>query len=126
MVLVFDLDDTLYEELTFVKSGFKAVAKFLNKEYGLPQMPVYKKLLARLAGGRGAIFDDVLKEYHLFSKRRVRKCLSVYRFHKAAIKLFPDAAACLARFNKHPLYVVTDGNKVVQENKIKALLVGAK
>lgn len=32
-VVVFDLDDTLYEELTFVRSGFKSVARLLNEHF---------------------------------------------------------------------------------------------
>jgi putative hydrolase of the HAD superfamily len=123
MVLVFDLDDTLYEELTFVKSGFNAVAVYLCREFNLPQRMVYNKLVEKLNGGRGAIFDDVLKGYGILSKKLVRKCVSVYRLHQPKIKLFPDAVACLARFKKYPLYIVTDGNKLVQENKIKALAV---
>ena len=30
MIVVFDLDDTLYEEIQFVKGGFQAVAKLLS------------------------------------------------------------------------------------------------
>jgi putative hydrolase of the HAD superfamily len=33
MIIVFDLDDTLYEEITYVRSGFKAVANYLSKNY---------------------------------------------------------------------------------------------
>ena len=32
MVIVFDLDDTLYDEINFVKSGFKEIASYLNNE----------------------------------------------------------------------------------------------
>ena len=33
MIIVFDLDDTLYEEITYVRSGFKAVASYLSQTY---------------------------------------------------------------------------------------------
>ena len=35
MILVFDLDDTLYSEITYVKSGLKEVSIFLNKDFEL-------------------------------------------------------------------------------------------
>ncbi|WP_214515343.1 hypothetical protein, partial [Mycobacterium tuberculosis] len=36
MIVVFDLDDTLYDELTYVQSGFQAVAGYLRDTYGMP------------------------------------------------------------------------------------------
>ena len=32
MIIVFDLDDTLYEEMTFVRGGMLAVANFLKEK----------------------------------------------------------------------------------------------
>ena len=121
LVLVFDLDDTLYEELTFVKSGFRAVAGYLGETGRIPAAEALEFMLERLKQGREGIFDDLLREYGIFSKRLVRKCLSVYRGHQPAITLAPDARRCLARFAHYPKYIVTDGNKLVQANKIKAL-----
>ena len=120
LVLVFDLDDTLYEELTFVKSGFRAVAGYLGETGRIPAAEALEFMLERLKQGREGVFDDLLREYGIFSKRLVRKCLSVYRGHQPAITLAPDARRCLARFAHYPKYIVTDGNKLVQANKIKA------
>ena len=35
MILVFDLDDTLYPEISYVKSGLREVSIFLNKNFNL-------------------------------------------------------------------------------------------
>ncbi len=121
LVLVFDLDDTLYEELTFVKSGFRAVARYLGETGRIPAAAAMEFMERRLQKGREGVFDDLLREYGIFSKRLVRKCLAVYRGHKPEITLAPDARRCLARFAHYPKYIVTDGNKLVQANKIKAL-----
>ena len=121
LVLVFDLDDTLYEELTFVKSGFRAVARYLGETGRIPAAAAMEFMERRLQKGREGVFDDLLREYGIFSKRLVRKCLSVYRGHRPEITLAPDARRCLARFAHYPKYIVTDGNKLVQANKIKAL-----
>lgn len=121
MVLVFDLDDTLYEELTFVKSGFRAVALYLNEHYSIPIQTGLEFMLGKLSSGRGRIFDDLLIHHEIFTKDLVRKCVSTYRLHRPKISLYPEADACLDRFGNYPIYIVTDGNKMVQENKIKAL-----
>lgn len=121
MVLVFDLDDTLYEELTFVKSGFKAVAVYLNEQYSIPVETGFEFMLQKLPFGRGRIFDDLLSHHGIYKKDLVRKCVSIYRLHRPEITLYPEADVCLERFRDYPLYIVTDGNKVVQQNKIRAL-----
>lgn len=121
MVLVFDLDDTLYDELSYVKSGFKAVARVLHQTYGLPEEENYHKMVNSLVKGRGRIFDDILDNFGLYSKHNVRRCLSVYRLHQPDIRLFPEAENCLERFEHLPIYIVTDGNKIVQKNKLVAL-----
>jgi putative hydrolase of the HAD superfamily len=123
MVLVFDLDDTLYDETTYVKSGFKAVAAFLKEHFQLNEKKTVQELMLELEKGRGSIFDNVLKKHSLFTKKRVQQCITVYRLHKPTIELSASGKKCLERFKKYPLYIVTDGNKIVQHNKIKALKV---
>lgn len=121
MVLVFDLDDTLYEERTFVESGYTAVAGYLEKTRKFPAAETFDFMRRRLEQGREEVFDDLLREYGIYGKTLVRKCLAVYRGHRPAITLAPDAGRCLKRLTSYPKYIVTDGNKLVQEKKIKAL-----
>lgn len=121
MVLVFDLDDTLYEELSFVKGGFRAVSEYLGKKYEIPSSSAYGRMMDLLEKGRGSIFDSILKENGIFSTRLRDKLVSVYRRHVPEIKLYPDADRVLGRFSDLSLYIVTDGNKMVQASKVKAL-----
>ncbi|MCG8552719.1 MAG: HAD family hydrolase [Desulfobacterales bacterium] len=122
MILTFDLDDTLYEEQSFVNSGFLKVAEYVNETYGFnPESALDIMHYELEANGRGEVFDKLLKAYSVFSRSAVRKCLSVYRLHHPDIKLNPDAVRCLDRFKHFNKYIVTDGNKIVQRNKIKAL-----
>ncbi len=122
MIWVFDLDDTLYPEITFVESGFKEVAQWLDNEFGLNKNEAFKQMLQLLEEkGRGEIFNDVLKKHNLFSKQLLKKCIQKYRLHYPEIKLYPEAKSCLERLRNFPLYVVTDGHKIVQSNKVKAL-----
>lgn len=122
MILVFDLDDTLYEEITFVKSGFKQVAKYLQEKHKIPCQESFQLMLECLSkDGRGSIFNKILSQYGLYSKKNVTKCISIYRNHKPDIKLFKEAESALKRFPNIPLYIVTDGNKIVQSNKVIGL-----
>jgi putative hydrolase of the HAD superfamily len=122
MVLIFDLDDTLYDEITFVYSGFKVFSEFLTLKFGFESRIIYQKCLDLLENqGRGKIFDTILKEYNIYSKTLLKKCINEYRYHKPEISLFPDALRFISNYSNTPLYIVTDGNKNVQRNKINVL-----
>lgn len=121
MLLIFDLDDTLYEERNFVLSGFKAVAALAEELWQIKATDSEVALNQLLdTQGRGAIFDTWLKQHQLFSKKRVQQCIHRYRTHNPDIQLNTAAQALLPRLAQ-PLYLVTDGNKQVQANKVKAL-----
>ena len=123
MIIVFDLDDTLYEEINYVDSGFRAVANHLSNQYNI-QTPevVHRELILLLEKqGRGKIFDRFLERYNLSNKWMIKKCLAIYRSHDPDICLSTIGRSCLERFQGFPKYLVTDGNKVVQTKKIKSL-----
>jgi putative hydrolase of the HAD superfamily len=122
MVLIFDLDNTLYDEASFVKSGFLAVSDYLAGITLLNRKKIYFRLLELLElHGRGKTFDMFLDEHSLLTKKNIKKCISVYRSHKPNIKLYPKVRNVLKNFSNHKLYLVTDGNKLVQYSKINAL-----
>lgn len=122
MILVFDLDDTLYEEIQFVKSGFRAVANYLQNKYAINGKKVYDFMLNELeTHGRGKIFNSVLEAFQIHSTAEVKYCLTIYRLHKPEIKISTAGKNCLQRFKSYRKFIVTDGNKVVQQNKIVAL-----
>lgn len=122
MIIIFDLDDTLYEEISFVKGGIKSVAGFLEKEYMINYEYSYKQLSDILFKfGRGKIFDIFLKNEKIFSKSLTKKCINIYRSHEPNIKLYKSAIKILEKFRPYNIYLVTDGNKLVQARKVKSL-----
>ena len=122
MIIVFDLDDTLYDEITYVRSSLFKVAVYLSEKYNIDKDIIYVELNDVLKKkGRGNIFNIVLNNYGIYSKIEVKKCLSVYRNNTPKIKLFDEAINCLKRFSDYRKYLVTDGNKMVQTKKINAL-----
>lgn len=123
MVLIFDLDDTLYDELSFVLSGLRAVARHGQALFGWPEDTSFAELQDLLTRqGRGRVFDDWLRHHGRHSRARVAQCVHVYRHHTPGIGLYPQAMSVLARYRgRVPLYLVTDGHKIVQQNKVDAL-----
>lgn len=123
-VIVFDLDDTLYDEINFVKSGFKEVSKYFLYKYNLDYESFYNFAFYNLKKyGRGKVFDEVLKHFHIYTKTNIKKAISIYRTHKPDINLPEETLNVLNFFIKKniPIFIVTDGNKIVQNNKIEAL-----
>jgi putative hydrolase of the HAD superfamily len=125
LIIVFDLDDTLYQEITYVKSGLTAVSQDIASKYNLNQEMIYSEALSMLETfGRGHIFDNILRQYGLYSKREVKRLLSVYRSHNPRIKIgLPELEVLRKCRIISNLYLVTDGNKNVQAKKIEALKI---
>jgi len=124
-VVVFDLDDTLYDELTYVRSGFRAAARALSPELKASEQELFDRMWnVLMRDGRGKVFDETVAHYRGRPVRRlVRRALSAYRGHAPDIALAEDAEDALSRLEREgkPLYIVTDGNKLVQARKIRAL-----
>lgn len=120
--VVFDLDDTLYLECDYVRSGFRAVGQWCAEWLGLEGIQEQAQALFD-QGRRGDIFDSVLDR--LGSGRdaeTVSKMVRIYREHVPHIKLLPDAVECLARLRGRVcLGLLTDGNPLSQWAKIDAL-----
>ncbi|MDU2240902.1 MAG: HAD family hydrolase [Paenibacillus sp.] len=121
--LVLDLDDTLYEELTYVNSGFRAVADYVEQEFQYPAEQAMTIMLRELGqNGRGRVFDVLLDYLGKRTEKAVKTCLGVYRSHAPRIELYEDARRLLDKAgNSFPIYIVTDGNKLVQLRKLQAL-----
>jgi putative hydrolase of the HAD superfamily len=122
MILVFDLDDTLYDESTFVYSGFKAVARHLEEKLSLDFNQTLMKLNDILdTQGRGTIFDTFLRDLGLFNLELLSNCVSVYQSHTPTIEPYLESVAMLELYQDMPKYLVTDGNPGVQAKKVEAL-----
>lgn len=122
--VIFDLDDTLYAESSYMRSGFAAVAAHLADKLGVDS----DRLRRRMVGlerehGRGKVFDTVLSEHGAHSQIRVRSLVLLYRTHRPDIALFPGARELLLRLRAAGLRVglITDGQATMQRNKIAGL-----
>jgi putative hydrolase of the HAD superfamily len=121
--VVFDVDDTLYLERDYVRSGFQAVGERVRERFDVPDFSA-RAWAAFQSGARGTIFDQVIEDLGL-DRAVIPSLVSVYRSHRPAIELLPDARGCLARFlGRLPVAVVTDGPIDSQRAKVAALGLG--
>lgn len=116
-VVLFDLDDTLYSEKEYVKSGYKQIAEICPEINNM-----YLKLWDAFQNGEKAI-NFVLKNENLYSDKKLYDCLEVYREQKPEISLYPDVADMLSNLKNRGLKlgIITDGRPNGQHSKIKAL-----
>jgi putative hydrolase of the HAD superfamily len=125
-VVVFDLDDTLYLERDFVRSGFAAVGAWLAAHRGVDAFEAHAWALF-VAGRRGDVFDQVLPRLGLDPEPAlIRRLVAVYREHPPQIRLEPAAADLLGALSGHcRLALLTDGYHDTQRRKIAALALEA-
>lgn len=111
--VVFDLDDTLYSEKEYVRSGFKAVSDYLGGGYET-------KLWSFFEEGKLAI-NELLREIGREDEKK--DVLNIYRSHKPNIHLRNGVVEMISelRHAGYKIGVVTDGRPEGQRNKIDAL-----
>ncbi|MDE6339520.1 MAG: HAD family hydrolase [Muribaculaceae bacterium] len=113
-VVIFDLDDTLYEEFDFMKSAFHAIAVQLGcNSLSSEMMDIWFK--------GDNVFETIIQEYNL--SYSVEELLDIYRNHLPQISLNHQAIEVLDWLKKKNciLGIITDGRSLTQRNKIKAL-----
>ena len=124
-LLIFDLDDTLYPEIDYVRGGFRTVSTYMQKKYKIDANEFYRKLISTKSLSPSAkVFDIVLENYQLKDRKLVEKLIKLYRAQTLKLKLFPGVRSMLEKFKKkYILALVTDGKKVVQHRKLKYLKI---
>jgi len=121
---LFDLDDTLYNEKQFVKSGFAKVAEFIEEKFSINKKVFYEILIDIYNyGSRGNIFNLALKRKNIiFDEELICLILKIYREHNPKIKLNKDIKLLLTKIRKiYSLGIITDGYFEVQKKKVHAL-----
>ncbi|HYH04644.1 MAG TPA: HAD family hydrolase [Bacillota bacterium] len=125
-MIVFDLDDTLYPEPTFVRSGFAAVDEWCRSELGLEG---FYETACRVyqTGVRGRIFNQALEQLGTVANEvLIGEMVAVYRGHQPRIALYNDARWVLNRFQtQYRLGLITDGDWKTQQNKVDALQIAS-
>lgn len=114
-IVVFDLDDTLYKEIDFLKSGYKSICEHYNLEGS-----VYEKMLSWYYAGKD-VFSALINNYNLNIDKT--DLLKIYREHIPNIKLDVSVISTLSKLKSQNIVmgIITDGRTITQNNKISAL-----
>ena len=114
MIIVFDLDDTLYDEVEFVKSGFKEISNYINEPIS------YEFMLNSFKNeGSGRIFNKLIEEFNLDIS--LQKLIEIYRFHIPNINLPMQSIELLEYTRKFKTALISDGHYLMQQNKFNSL-----
>lgn len=113
-VVCFDLDDTLYKEIDYLKSAYKEIAGSVGHPELLPQMMAWYK------DGKN-VFQEL--NHYLGIDKPITEYLQIYRNHYPIIQLSKGIEDTLNELNYRgvTLGLITDGRSVSQRNKIMAL-----
>ena len=112
--IIFDLDDTLYSEKQYVRSGYKKIGEYLGRE------DAAEKLWSYFEDGKQAI-DAYLADIGEEDKKT--ECLKIYREQMPEISLYEGVSEMIEDLKVKGVKVgiITDGRPEGQRNKIKAL-----
>ena len=120
MLFVFDLDDTLYLERDFVKSGYRAVDVFLTSEKSLDGF--FDFAWNEFQNGNFSyVINRFLEKSDCCTTEVLQSAIRVYRDHRPSITLLPDALDFLKQKPFDCFAMITDGYSMTQWNKITAL-----
>jgi len=112
--VIFDLDDTLYSEKSYIRSGYEAIANQFTDVNNMAD-----KLWKAFLDGKPAI-DEVLNNEGLSNYKEL--ALSIYRLHIPNIKLYDGVAEMIERLRQRmKVGIITDGRPEGQRAKLKAL-----
>jgi putative hydrolase of the HAD superfamily len=122
--VVFDLDDTLYPERQYVRSGFAHVAAIAGRTESESQALAAWLEEAFEAGIRGDTFDRLALAFpEVVRRHSVPALVDAYRTHEPAIELAPGVESVLQELQAQGLRlgVLSDGPLASQAAKARRL-----
>lgn len=121
-VVLFDLDDTLYPEIDYVKSGFSEVAKVIASKINLTDTEIYELTMALFNDSKNNVFNRLVEQLNL-DNSILPTLIKTYQFHSPNIKFYDDVMPCLNDLKQNGIRtgIITDGRVEGQEAKLKAL-----
>lgn len=118
-VVFFDLDDTLYHEVDFLKSAYREIASFIETNYHL--QGIYAEMMGYWQAGE-KVFQCLLASHSLHDLT-IQDLLLHYRAHVPQITLSIETQHTLEHLHAKGIRMglITDGRTLTQQNKIAAL-----
>ena len=124
--VIFDLDDTLYDEAEYCRSGFRAVSTLIAASSKTADSGrIFDTLWTQFSSGnRTKTFDSVLEQFKIpRSEQLIAELVKTYREHAPQISLPDDSRDTIRHLKegRYKLALLTDGFLPAQQLKVKAL-----
>lgn len=124
-LVIFDLDDVLFSERDYIKSGFGEVAKILSSNKDR-QKELVRRMLEIFEINPYRVFNQLVSEIKDLSTKEsvlVNLMINTYHNHKSSIHLYPDSLLVLKTLRKKGIHtaILSDGREKSQRLKIESL-----
>jgi len=115
--IVFDLDDTLYKEVEFLKSAYRHISTLLLPYTG---SDIYEMMIDLYTTGKNTL--DLIKEKFDFPYS-VKELVHEYRYHSPKLTISEEVLLLLKHSKEKAgkVGLLTDGRSITQRNKIESL-----
>lgn len=111
-VVVFDLDDTLLQEIDYLKSAYNEIATIVDSS----NLNLANELFTLYERGEN-VFQFLVEQYHAYT---IEDLLDLYRNHKPSMSLNKGSLELLnyCKQKGYILGLITDGRSITQRNKL--------
>jgi putative hydrolase of the HAD superfamily len=122
--IVFDLDDTLYAQIDYKRSGFKVVSEWVAREFELDRQEVLiilEEILDQYGPSYPYMLNRLAERVNL-EDAALPLMIDAFIQHDPDIQCYPGVKEMLTRLRKiYRIGILTDGRHEVQSLKINAL-----
>ncbi len=125
--VVFDLDDTLYDEVDYCKSGYRAVSQYISSFDGAPgPQRLFNALWKEFtSGNRRQVFNAIVEKLNIggeSDEKLISRLVEIYRCHRPQIILPAESRSMLEQMKeRYRLALLTDGYLPAQRLKVESL-----
>ncbi|MCR5526528.1 MAG: HAD-IA family hydrolase [Lachnospiraceae bacterium] len=122
--VIFDLDDTLYPEVSYCLSGYRKTAEYIAGKYGGDPEGIYEELERLFREDAGMVFNRYLEAHGIsYEKADVMEMIKVYREHRPEIFYHKDAMPAVKALKELGVKtgILSDGFATAQRHKCEAL-----
>lgn len=122
--VLFDLDDTLISELDYVKSGYKAIAVYLEPIVHLSVDIIFTSLWELFQVDSKMVFNRFFDSLNIkYKKEQILELISIYRNHEPNIQFYDDVLPFLNYLKESNIKtgIISDGFLETQKAKLEAI-----
>lgn len=118
--LIFDVDDTLYIEKDYIRSGFTLLCKVLKAKGVEADVDSF---VACFSTNASEAIEKYLKSLRCYTEALHKELLQLHREHIPNIQPFPNVEPLLQKLKAMgiPLGIISDGTALAQNNKLIGL-----